>query len=199
MGKKKSKAAESTADKVFQFKITLAGIEPPIWRQFQAADCSLAELHDHIQEVMGWDNAHLYHFEIGDNRYADSGLLDEAFDPYEDEDSTLVNLRDLLEKRRKGFHFSYVYDFGDNWWHDVVYEGMHPVEAKKSYPTCLAGARACPPEDCGGPPGYFNLLEVLANARHPDRSHILDWTGNYDPEKFTVDAVNKRLRRAAKG
>ena len=191
---KKSKSLENA---VFQFKLTLVGIDPPIWRRIQVPDGPLAELHNHIQKAMGWEDYHLHHFAIGDVRYGDPGLLEEAFDPYEDEDSLLVYLSDLFEKRRKGFRFTYVYDFGDSWWHEGVFEGAAPTDPKGKYPTCTEGERACPPEDCGGPPGYQNLLKVLADTKSPQHRVLSAWAGNFDAEKFSAAGATKRMRRGS--
>ena len=92
--------------------------------------------------------------------------------------------------------FRYNYDFGDNWVHILAVEKMLPAEEVVRYPICLAGVRACPPEDVGGLPGYENFLEAMRDPKHPEHTEYLEWiSGRFDPEAFDVDEVNRRLRR----
>ncbi len=93
--------------------------------------------------------------------------------------------------------FAYTYDFGDNWEHILEIEKSLPPEEGVRYPLCLAGARACPPEDVGGIPGSENFLQALADANQPEHDEYLEWIGgDFDPEKFDLDEVNHRLRSA---
>jgi hypothetical protein len=96
---------------------------------------------------------------------------------------------------RKGAHFTYTYDFGDDWVHDLVVEEVAPPEAGVSYPCVLDGARACPPEDVGGTPGYENFLHAIRDRKHPEHEDMMEWIGGrFDPEKFDVAKANRRLR-----
>lgn len=135
---------ESSPSNVYQFKITLLGSKPPIWRRIQVHDCTLVKLHEHIQTAMGWTNSHLHDFEIKGKRYGDPELLDDGFDDFECEDSTITFLSDILPAKGKKFRFRYEYDFGDGWEHDILFEGYPPVDPKAKYPLCLEGERACP-------------------------------------------------------
>lgn len=174
--------------RIYQVKITLQHIKPLIWRQVQTDDCPLDELHDIIQLSMGWDDEHLHAFEVEGEQYASF----EDADPYEYRDSRKVRLSGLAER---GCHrFIYEYDFGDSWRHIVEIEKTLPPEEKAHYPRCVAGERACPPEDCGGPYGYPYFLEAIQNPKHEEHEEMLEWVGGeFDPEEFDLDEVNLEL------
>ncbi len=145
---------------VFQLKITLKNVEPPIWRQIQTHDCSLAELHQIIQECMGWQDDHMHAFEIGKEQYSDA---EHGADPYEFRNSRAMRLSMLVEQGIRDF--DYEYDFGDSWRHVIDIENTLPPEEGARYPRCLDGRRACPPEDCGGPWGYPDFLDAIQESR----------------------------------
>jgi len=183
------------ADTVFQFKITLLGTEPPIWRRIQVPDGTLDELHQHIQTSMGWTNSHMHQFKIGTQLYGNPALMEENFDDLDCGDSTATRLTDLLPKTRKRFRMLYEYDFGDSWEHEVLFEGQPEAEAGRQYPICLEGERACPPEDCGGVWGYAELLKAIGDKKHEQYEEMLEWVGGrFDPEKFDAAAATKRMR-----
>ncbi len=177
---------------VFQIKVTLMGIAPLIWRRIQTQDCTLAELHDLLQVTMGWEFEHLYRFVIGGVEYSESEMADE-----EDlRDACNTNLSEILpaQKRRPRFH--YEYDLGDQWMHQLVVEERFPPEDGVKYPTCVAGQRACPPEDSGGSWGYPDFLEAISDPDHRDHQEMLEWIGGeFDPERFDLESVNKELQR----
>ncbi|MGH2454921.1 MAG: plasmid pRiA4b ORF-3 family protein [Candidatus Limnocylindria bacterium] len=177
---------------VYQLKISLQEIEPPIWRRVQVrGSILLPRLHTVIQKVMGWDEAHLHEFIIRGVRYGEP----EPDEPhYHVEAERNFSLREVAP--RAGMRFEYVYDLGDGWQHDVLVERIDvPAEPLRS-PVCLEGQRACPPEDCGGFPGYEDLLESLRDPDHPEHEERLDWLGGaFDPEAFDLAAVNRKLRR----
>jgi hypothetical protein len=108
----------------------------------------------------------------------------------QDEDQVLLST--LI--RRPGQTFSYEYDFGDSWQHEIKVEKILPYDPGVALPVCLAGARACPPEDCGSFPGYADVLRVLRKAKTPDDRDLRKWVGLYDPEHFDMEAVNRLLR-----
>jgi hypothetical protein len=89
----------------------------------------------------------------------------------------------------------YDYDFGDGWEHDVLVERVEPTTEGEQLPVCLDGRRARPPEDCGGPYGYANLMEAMADPKHPEHDEMREWVGPYwQPEDFELELVNKQLR-----
>jgi hypothetical protein len=174
---------------VFQIKITLKHIRPQIWRRIQVpADIKLGRLHDIIQAVMGWEDCHLHQFIRGRDRY---GNPDPEFP-----DGTISEKNIRLDKIAKpGDTFIYEYDFGDSWQHEIKIEKILPPEDQR-YPVCLAGKRACPPEDCGGFPGYLHLLEALSDPGHEEHEDMRDWIGgDFDPEAFDLVETNKALWR----
>ncbi len=184
----------ATETSIYQLKISLLGIKPPIWRRFQVpSDISLATLHQVIQEVVGWEDAHLHQFKVGKTYYGVT--YPDDFDGMpETRDERKARLEALVSKPKA--KFVYEYDFGDSWEHEVVLEKILPPEPGARYPVCLDGKRACPPEDCGGVWGYGDLLEVIQDPKHPEHEDMLEWLGEeFDPEKFDVEAVNKALRR----
>jgi len=133
---------------------------------------------------MGWDNFHLFRFTMG-------GM---AFGPSEEETapSDSPPLRALL--RRVVAKAIYEYDFGDGWRHEIVVEKTVSREAGKVYPVCITGKGCCPPEDCGGPYGYFNLLRAVSDPAHPEHEDAVQWLGEeFDPKEFPMDGVNRRL------
>jgi hypothetical protein len=174
---------------VYQLKITLRHIRPPVWRRLQVPDCTLAQLHDVIQTCMGWDGYHLHAFEVGGEEFGPpdpTGMLESG-------DERQVKLSQIVDQGFK--KFTYTYDFGDSWEHVIEVEKTVPAEAGARYPRCIAGKRACPPEDCGGPWGYADFLEKIQNANHPEHEDMLEWAGGeFDPEAFDLEAINEELR-----
>jgi hypothetical protein len=140
---------------------------------------------------MGWEDAHLHQFVIEGQRY---GVPDEDHDsPRETKDERKYKLGDMVWA--EGSQFAYNYDFGDYWQHLLVIEKIVPPQEGVRYPVCLAGARACPPEDVGGIPGYENFLEALRDPDHPEHEEFLEWIGGeFDPEAFDIDTINRKLR-----
>lgn len=115
-------------------------------------------------------------------------------------DSTKTMLSDFLPSDGKKLRFEYTYDMGDDWEHEILFEGCLKPNPKVKYPLCLEGERACPPEDCGGVPGYEHLLEVLADETHEEHQEQLDWIGGgFDPEEFDLMITTVRMVRALRG
>jgi hypothetical protein len=179
--------------KTVTFRITLKDITPAIWRTFKVdEEEDLFSLHQIIQVVMGWENAHLFEFNYGKRRIGLVPDEDELWDIDEDvEDSEAIALSDLSLK--VGDKLGYLYDFGDSWEH--LLEVVEIREEVLELPLCLDGARGCPPEDCGGIPGYISLQEVLKNPAAPDYDEMLDWIGeDFDPEFFDLEEANELLQ-----
>jgi hypothetical protein len=179
---------------IYRLYVFLLDIAPPIWRRIElSSETSLAQLHKVLQAAMGWQDYHLHEFEIGGQRY---GVPDTDYDlPGEVVKDSAIKLSSALP--RKGASLLYSYDFGDNWAHSVVLEDIVPIEPDTKYPRVLDGARACPPEDSGGPHGYADLVEILAKPRHKEYRQMREWAGkNFDPEKFSAKAANLMLKQA---
>jgi hypothetical protein len=186
-----ARAQWSMTPVVYQIKVTLKGSKPPIWRRMQVtSETTLAQLHRILQRVMGWESYHLYQFVVGGMEYGDPSMLEEM----EGEDARRVTLATLV--RGEQDTFLYEYDFGDGWDHELRIEKVLPFEAGKRYPVCLTGKRACPPEDCGGIWGYAGFLDAIQDPQHPEHEEMLAWVGGeFDPEAFDRDKVNKELQR----
>ncbi len=172
---------------MFQLRIELEDIEPKIWRRIIVpANISLDVLHGVIQGAMAWQDTHLHEFEINGQRYTMPELDDEYLDP-DDNASDERNIR-LNEQVKKGDEFTYTYDFGDNWRHRILVEKYKKVEGSPDtvFPGCIAGERACPPEDCGGPYSYGDFLDALRDPKHEDHETIKTWAGAFEPELFSI-------------
>ena len=187
---------EKAAGEIYQFKITLMESQPPIWRRFQVLDCTLDKLHEHIQTAMGWTNSHLNHFTIEGKLYGDPMLMAETFEELNYADSTTTMLHEVLPRSGARFRFEYEYDFGDSWHHEVLFEGRPRAEPGQSYPLCLEGENACPPEDVGGVGGYQNFLEALADPEHEEHDQMREWIGRrFNRKAFNPVAATNSMRR----
>lgn len=187
---------------VYQLRITLREIRPPIWRLIQVpSTLRLCCLHDVLQAVTGWTNSHLHRFEK-DGEYW--GVPEHyEYDDIEMFDENRAKISDILTAQ--GDCVLYVYDFGDNWRQDVVLEKILPAPATPVRPICLAGERHCPPEDVGGTSGYEEFLEVIFDPSHEEHEHYVRWAGGpsvltssvgrFQPEEFDVMEVNDALSR----
>ncbi|QTF09262.1 plasmid pRiA4b ORF-3 family protein [Brenneria izadpanahii] len=181
----------------YQLKVILIGTTPAIWRQFVVpASITLDRLHDVLQIVMGWQDSHLHQFTFGKKRFTER-----PEDTPQDEDEGFYRLNELL--KRKGNKLTYLYDFGDDWEHEIILENTdyHPEEFD-GFLFCLNGERVCPLEDCGGVPGYENLLGILQDPAHEDYEETLEWLGipaellEIEPDifgLFDADEVNNDL------
>ena len=176
----------------YQIKVSLDVIRPPVWRRIVVpGDTTLSKLHDILQVVMGWENYHLHQFTIAGKRYGDAGQ--DEFGELGFLDERRHRLSQLIP--REGFRLSYEYDFGDGWQHTLVVEKIVPSEEGSRYPVCLAGKRACPPEDVGGVWGYEEYLAALQDPEDPEHDEWLQWRGEFDPEAFNLEKVNSELKR----
>lgn len=174
---------------VYELKVTLRGSKPPIWRRIQVrSDTTLPRLHHILQAAMGWSDYHLHLFNIEGDDYSEP-------DPeYGDDMLNERSVRLGAFVQGPGFKFIYEYDFCDSWRHDVLVEKILLPEAAAQYPVCLAGKRACPPEDCGGIGGYAYFLDAIRDPQHEEHDELLEWIGgSFDPEAFDLDEVNLRL------
>lgn len=167
--------------------------------------------------AMGWENDHHYEFIIRGERcrpietwHEKAHEVDEAEDVAEwdeddlDEDdfddsgcanSETIMFGKLLPRKGRTLKFKYIYDFGDSWEHEIVFEGCPPIDPQAQYPLCLEGERACPPEDCGGIGSYWHYLEWKSNPDRDENDGRWDWWGDFDPEKFDVNKATKNMRK----
>jgi hypothetical protein len=190
---------------VLQFLIILVGTDPLVWRRIQVpGKYSFWDLHVAIQDAMGWKDYHLHEFKVADRE----GRVERVGIPDEDgfDDRPRLPGWEVPIANWFGYYGAqpalYNYDFGDDWDHVVAYEGMHSAVSGTKYPRCLAGACACPPEDCGGVSGYAEFLHAIRDRRHPEHRAMLDWIGrpfdpnDFDPSQVSFDDPRKRWKRA---
>jgi len=191
MDRTKAKGAQH----LLQLKLILRYIKPPIWRRIVVPDdFTLGDLHYIIQRAMGWFDGHMHEFRVPARGFGPPlrrlGRIEKGLD-YEGEDEEKVQVGEILTV--KGKVLLYEYDFGDGWLHEIKLEKTLPLDSSGTYPICLAGERACPPEDCGGVPGYYRVLEAVKVPKAAKNREPLNWVGQFDPEAFDLEAVNKRL------
>ncbi len=179
-------AGSATKVPSYQVKVTLTGVKPPVWRRLVLpGHWHLGKVHDAIQIAMGWTDTHLHSFEAKGVRY---GVPDPDWPTGERREAT-ARLHEVVPGA--GARLRYTYDFGDNWRHDIVVEALgEPV----SRASCLAGRRACPPEDCGGAWGYADLRAALTDPTHPGHEHYAEWLGMpFDANAFDLQLTGKML------
>ena len=180
-----------------QLKVSLLDIKPAIWRRLLVpAAIKLPQLHTVLQFSFGWTNSHLHAFRLGDDAYEaiyGDGDGQDFAGPGQRHDEKKYRLCDLVQAPDDSL--IYEYDFGDSWLHEILVEKALPGATTKTV-SCLAGARAGPPDDCGSIPGYETLVEAMADQEHPEREQLLEWLGRpYNPEAFNQAALNKFLKR----
>ena len=180
--------------RVCKFKITLNDIKPPIWRRILVPEnYTFWDLHVAIQDAMGWDDYHLFLFHVrkkGSKNFIEIGIPDQ--DRFEDDIEILPCWNEPISDhfQESGDVCIYDYDFGDCWEHKVLFEGFLTRETGQKYPQLIAGKRACPPEDCGGVPGYENLLNIISNPNHEEFVEMILWLGKkFDPDEFDNEKV----------
>lgn len=194
---------------VLQLRIELQDVQPLVWRRIQIpGDCTFWDLHVAIQSAFGWNDSHLHAFRLpGDRGF--NRRFGVPLGPDFDDDPVLPGWDHRVAEHLSHAdpHLEYWYDFGDDWRHEVFFEEAMPAATGKKYPRCLAGERAGPPDDCGGPSGYSRLLEILADPRDEEHASSHTWAasmkglrGRFDPEAFDEQAVKfanaaVRLRR----
>jgi hypothetical protein len=210
-----ARASHGEMPELFQFKITLNESVPTVWRRILVPkDYSFFNLHIAIQDAMGWTDSHLHRFRIAQSGTAKPVCIE--FPNPEDDDQFVGN--DTRDERTElvTHHFGtvikqcvYDYDFGDGWTHTVLFEKKLPAETGKTYPQCIAGKNACPPEDCGGVGGYDDLRKILKNPKHPEHQEMLEWlciesadefnTHEFDPAAVEFEDPKSKLQEWNKG
>lgn len=179
---------------LLRIQVELTGILPAIWREILApASYSLWDLHVAIQDSMGWLDYHLHEFRFRDFEQGDALLIgipsDELWEDLpEVQPGWEIPVTEYLSQ--PGQQAEYEYDFGDSWLHAVTLVSIEPRKKGTRYPECVAGKRACPPEDCGGIHGYQELLEALLDPAHPEHESMSRWIpDDWGPELFSPDQV----------
>lgn len=182
---------------IYQLSITLRASEPLIWRRLLVpSNLSLMNLHLVMQIAMGWEDAHTHRFLVGDTCY--SIPIEDFFSKKVDcEDAQKVKLSDFVTG--EGYHFSYEYDFGDEWMHDILIE---QVSAPQNIPTliCLEGEGACPPEDIGGVTGFAGFVQAMNDPQHENHESYKSWyldvygVDQFDAQNFDIELVNDLLQ-----
>jgi pRiA4b ORF-3-like protein len=178
---------------LYQLKVTLRDIAPPLWRRIQVwEDTTLGQLHEILQIVIGWEDCHLHEFMIGRRLYSIPDVDDD------------LNERTVIDERRQrllnvlprvGTAFEYLYDFGDSWHHDLLLEAILLPDSGQQYPRCVVGERRCPPEDVGGPVGFDEYLKALADPEDEEHENWLRWRGPFDPDAFSLNQINRLLQK----
>jgi hypothetical protein len=162
-----------------RLQVTMREVVPRVTRTVEVpASIALDELHDVLQVALGWTDLHLHRFETGTVCYSH---------PFEDWEENEVDERGVPLSALPP-HFTYVYDFGDDWHHDIEIVGMGGAE-----PGCVDGGGTCPPKDCGGPQGYPELQEILRRPRHREHEHVREWVGDR-LRPFDLAATDRKVR-----
>jgi hypothetical protein len=184
----------------YQFKIQISDVQmPSVWRRVLVSrHITFDEFHRIIQAAFGWGNYHLYQFSLKGWGSKYNYKIPDEFDGNTSKDSRLIKISSVFNELKQTF--TYIYDFGDDWKHHIILEAVS--DEGIIVPECKAGKGACPPEDCGGPWGYMNLKETLADPKHPDYKEIKRWLGlgkhdQWDADAFDIKATNERLRSLA--
>jgi Plasmid pRiA4b ORF-3-like protein len=175
--------ASDSVNEIVTVRIELRDTDPLIWREVEVpTSITLKVLHDVIQAVMGWLDYHLWEFTIGKQRYSHK-------------EAAKVRLRDVLKPRKTTI--DYLYDFGDSWEHRLTVTSVRAGDPEASYPRYVRGERNAPPEDCGGLPGFYEMLEALADPDHPNHADATEWADDYDPEIVDELPIKYALARIA--
>lgn len=179
---------------IYQLKVTLEDIRPPIWRRVLVeSGMKLDQLHLVVQAIMPWENYHLHSFETKEGSYMPK-MPDDGFPAFDlpAQDESKAKISDLLTQEKSWIR--YIYDMGDGWEHKILLEKILAPDPKLKYPICIKGKRACPPEDCGGAWGYMNLVEILSDPNHPDYAEMMEYhEDGINAEVFDLAEINERL------
>lgn len=192
MSPAKSSTAFDSFNQIAAVRIELRDSDPLIWRQVEVpTSITLKVLHDIIQAAMGWLGYHLWEFTIAKRRYGLPSDEDWGTEPLND--ARKVRLREVLRPRRTTI--GYLYDFGDGWEHRLTVTDTRAGDPALSYPRYIAGERSAPPEDCGGIPGFYEMLDARADPHHESHADVKEWLEDYDPDSFDALPIKFALGR----
>jgi pRiA4b ORF-3-like protein len=182
---------------IHRLKVTLRQVKPPVWRRIEVpSNTKLSELAVILEAAIGWYGDHLHAFEAGGVSYQPRREIDEfdrQFSRIKQVDESKARVGTVLPAVKAKMRWDY--DFGDGWEHDVVVEAIELRHSGVVYPRCIDGNRSGPPEDCGGPWGYGDLLEAIADPTNPEHQDRIEWLGGeFDPEHFDVDETTEAMR-----
>lgn len=188
------RSAIDSFTEIATLRIELKDTDPLIWRVVEVpTSITLKVLHDIVQAAMGWFDCHLWEMAIHGQTY---GLpMDEDWGTAPRKVASRTRLRDVIAPGRPQIH--YAYDFGDYWEHSLIISDVRAGDRSTAYPRFLAGEGNCPPEDCGGIPGFYEMLEARADPEHPDHADVIEWLDDYDPNELDVLPINSILGRIA--
>lgn len=186
--------ASDSFNEIATVRVELQGPGPMIWRQVEVpTSIMLKVLHDIVQAVMGWGDYHVWEFTIGKQKYGPS--MNEDWRTQPRIEASKVRLRDVLKPQKTVF--DYLYDFGDRWNFRIIVTNVRVGEPGVSYPRYIGGEKSAPPEDCGGFPGFRELLEAVANPNHPNHAEATEWLHEYDPDVIDELPIKYALNRIA--
>lgn len=186
--------ASDSVNEIATVRIELRDTDPLIWREVEVpTSITLKVLHDVIQAAMGWFDYHLWEFTIGKQRYGRP--MDEDWGTEPCKDAAKIRLRDVLKPRRTTI--DYLYDFGDGWEHRLTVTGVRAGVPEASYPRYVGGEKNAPPEDCGGIPGFYDMLHALPHPDHPNHADTMEWADDYDPDTIDELPIKYALARIA--
>jgi hypothetical protein len=189
--------AATTSLSAYDVRVSLMHIRPEIWRLIRVpADIRMDQLHYVLQIAFGWTDSHMHQFHVIDAKGVTKAFVGRPDPDFagstHTQDETKRRLKNFLTKAED--YIGYEYDFGDSWLHEIKLTAVHAQSARLSAPLCLDGARACPPEDCGGVPGFERVLAASANPKLAE-TDLMEWLGDYDPTTFDLSTVNRALAR----
>lgn len=189
----------------YELKITLLHSKPPIWRRVRVADTTtLEDMHAIIRDCFGWLDQHMYQFNIPGNNNGEVNswecppiLLMTNSNEWPVTKHSKIRLNQVIQAK-ENFKFAYNYDIGCAWQHVIQIERIFDREPGALYPTCVDGQGASVPEDCGGLPAYYAMVEAAQQPNHPRHNQALDWgfDENFNPNAFDAAAVNALWTRA---
>ncbi len=187
---RKKQPPEAAVGRIYQLKVTLGNIHPPIWRRIQVQDdMTLPRLHAVLQIALDWTNSHLHGFKANGQFYSEPSPDYYDLDVIDEGQVRLSQIAPEI-----GSRFIYEYDFGDSWNHELVVEEILTPQKGVEYPRCMDGKRSRPPEDVGGAWGYEEFLKAIRDRRHPEHDEYLQWVGGkFDPEAFNLQRANELL------